>query len=77
MLLPHLSQPGMGRRNIDHAWRITSYCDSATCVEVAGTAQGVAVRDSKLPEGPVLLFTQDEFGAFVKGVKAGEFDDLC
>jgi hypothetical protein len=34
----------------------------------------IAVRDSKHPEGPVLLFTQAEWDAFVAGAKGGEFD---
>lgn len=44
------------------------------CVEIAQQADAVAVRDSKDPEGPVLVFTRKEWGAFVKGVKAGEFN---
>jgi hypothetical protein len=37
----------------------------------------VAVRDSKDPDGPVLLYTRAEWRAFLHGAKAGEFDDLC
>jgi hypothetical protein len=45
------------------------------CVEVRGLADGgVAVRDSKNPEGPVLVFTAAEWDAFVGGAKDGEFD---
>ncbi|GAA4595786.1 DUF397 domain-containing protein [Planotetraspora phitsanulokensis] len=44
------------------------------CVEVALLSQGVAVRDSKNPEGPNLMFTAGEWDAFVDGVKGGEFD---
>lgn len=36
----------------------------------------VAVRDSKDPGGPKLLFTREEWKAFVGGLKAGEFDTL-
>ena len=36
--------------------------------------EAVAVRDSRQPEGPVLLFTQAEWDAFVEGAKDGEFD---
>jgi uncharacterized protein DUF397 len=35
---------------------------------------GMAVRDSKDPEGPILFFTPSEWAAFVGGVKDGEFD---
>ncbi|MBP2705139.1 DUF397 domain-containing protein [Microbispora sp. RL4-1S] len=44
------------------------------CVEVALLHGGVAVRDSKDPEGPRLLFTPTEWEAFIDGVKGGEFD---
>jgi hypothetical protein len=44
------------------------------CVEVAEIDGVIAVRDSKHPEGPVLLFTQAEWDAFVAGAKGGEFD---
>ncbi|WP_169808955.1 DUF397 domain-containing protein [Microtetraspora fusca] len=34
----------------------------------------VGVRDSKDQGGPVLVFTPREWGAFIGGVKDGEFD---
>ena len=47
---------------------------SDNCVEVAFVGDAIAVRDSKSPGGPVLLFTQAEWDAFVGGAKDGEFD---
>lgn len=47
-------------------------CDN--CVEVAFVNSAVAVRDSKDPAGPALIFTPDEWDAFVGGAKDGEFD---
>jgi hypothetical protein len=47
-------------------------CDN--CVEVAFVDKAIAVRDSKNPTGPVLIFTADEWDAFVGGAKDGEFD---
>ena len=47
-------------------------CDN--CVEVAFVDGAIAVRDSKRPGGPILLFTQEEWDAFVLGAKDGEFD---
>lgn len=45
------------------------------CVEVADPADGSRlVRDSKDPSGPRLAFTAGEWDAFVKGIRAGEFD---
>jgi hypothetical protein len=34
----------------------------------------ITVRDGKNPDGPKLIFTPDEWHAFVAGVKDGEFD---
>jgi hypothetical protein len=57
-------------------WQKSSYSTSngGNCVEVAGTGLAVAVRDSKDPEGPALLFTPDDWRTFAAGLKAGEFD---
>lgn len=44
------------------------------CVEVAFVDGVIAVRDSKWPQGPVLIFTAGEWDAFVDGAKGGEFD---
>ena len=47
---------------------------SDNCVEIAFVDEVIAVRDSKRPEGPALIFTQAEWDAFVGGAKDGEFD---
>jgi hypothetical protein len=47
---------------------------SDNCVEVAFVGGAVALRDSKDKSGPVLLFTPEEWLAFVGGTKDGEFD---
>jgi hypothetical protein len=44
------------------------------CVEVAFVDEAIAVRDSKNPTGPALIFTAAEWDAFVGGAKDGEFD---
>jgi uncharacterized protein DUF397 len=44
------------------------------CVQVMNLAGDVAVRDSKDPEGPRLVFTAAEWLAFQDGMAAGEFD---
>ncbi|MFF5537814.1 DUF397 domain-containing protein [Streptomyces cinerochromogenes] len=47
------------------------------CVEVARLPEGsVAVRNSRFPEGPALVFTRAELAAFVDGAKKAEFDHL-
>lgn len=50
---------------------------SGDCVELAGLADGaVAVRNSRDPRGPALIFTRSEIAAFLRGAKDREFDDL-
>jgi hypothetical protein len=44
------------------------------CVEVAIKPGIIGVRDSKNRDGAVLVFNRIEWDAFLKGVKAGEFD---
>lgn len=44
------------------------------CVEIASTAGKVAIRDSKDPGGPILVYTPAEFKAFLHGARNGEFD---
>jgi hypothetical protein len=47
------------------------------CVEVACLPEGgVAMRNSRFPDGAVLTYTQAEMAAFLAGVKDGEFDDV-
>lgn len=58
------------------AWKKSSRsgpnCDN--CLEVACVDGAIAVRDSKNPTGPALVFTRDEWDAFLGGAKDGEFD---
>ncbi|WP_219471295.1 DUF397 domain-containing protein [Nonomuraea rhizosphaerae] len=62
-------------RSHDAAWFKATFSDNGGgCVEVALGADGVAVRDSKDPDGPVLRFSDQEWCAFLAGVHAGEFD---
>ncbi|MGH3920023.1 MAG: DUF397 domain-containing protein [Pseudonocardiaceae bacterium] len=58
------------------AWRKSSHSVNAqNCIEVADLDHGSrAVRDSKDPTGPALMFTATEWSAFTAGVRAGEFD---
>lgn len=60
----------------DHEFRTASFSGTTRtlCVEVAIRADAVAVCDSKDKNGRLLCFSPDEWRAFVKGVKAGEFD---
>ena len=56
----------------EEAWFKSSYSSDqgATCVEIAiPTPAHVAVRDSKTPQGPALLFPPKAFLALVESVK--------
>lgn len=59
-------------------WRKSRYSNpSGNCVEVAGLPDGgVAVRNSRHPNGPALIYTRAEIAAFIHGAKDGEFDNL-
>jgi hypothetical protein len=46
------------------------------CIEVASTFGKVVIRDSKDPNGPILIYGPGEFKAFLDGARNGEFDDL-
>jgi hypothetical protein len=60
------------------SWRRSSFSNGQSmCIEVAGLPDGgVAVRNSRDPDGPVLAYTQAEWAAFMNGCKSGEFDGL-
>lgn len=55
------------------AWQRSTYCNHSSCVEVALLDNQVAVRDSKDAGGPVLLFSREEWTAFLAGAGRGEF----
>jgi|AntDryMetagUQ889_1029465.scaffolds.fasta_scaffold03053_4 hypothetical protein len=59
-------------------WRKSSFSgDQGACVETAPLADGrIAVRNSSDREAGTVFFTRAEMDAWIKGCKAGEFDDL-
>jgi Domain of unknown function (DUF397) len=60
-------------------WHKSSFSGNGNnnCVEMARLANGeVAVRNSRDPDGPTLIYTRPEVEALIRGVRNGEFDDL-
>jgi hypothetical protein len=57
-------------------WRKSSRSgdNGGACVEVARNLPRVAVRDSKDPGGPALVFSPADWQSFTASVKAGRFD---
>jgi hypothetical protein len=57
-------------------WRksVRSGPTGGNCVEVAFLAGGdIALRNSRHPDGPALIFTTAEWDAFIGGARDGEF----
>ena len=66
----------IGTSTIGSAWIKSSYSGptGGNCAEVAFLADGqVAMRNSRHPDGPVLVFTRAEWDAFLSGACDGEF----
>lgn len=56
-------------------WRKSSYSGGGNdCVEVAFIGDGIAVRDSKNPQGGVLRLSRQEWDALLAAARAGELD---
>ncbi|MFB9431156.1 DUF397 domain-containing protein [Streptoalloteichus tenebrarius] len=63
--------------SVGAAWRKSSRSspNGNACVQVAAVGTtAAAVRDSKNPSGPALVFAPAAFAAFVHSVKAGRLD---
>lgn len=60
-------------------WKKSTYSNpSGNCVELTRLpGGGVALRNSRDPEGPALLYTREEISAFLLGAKDGEFDAMA
>jgi Domain of unknown function (DUF397) len=62
----------------DLAWhKAQRSTNNGQCIEVASAVGKIAIRDSKDPDGPILVYTPAEFSAFLEGARNGEFDGLA
>lgn len=65
-----------GSESAPVAWQKSSFSggNQGACVEVAFAGEGILLRHSRNPSGPVLSFTHTEWLAFLTGARNGEFD---
>jgi hypothetical protein len=59
-------------------WRKSKHSNpDGNCVELAGLATSViAVRNSRHPNGPALIYSRAEMAVFIQAVKTGEFGGM-
>jgi hypothetical protein len=54
-------------------WRKSTYSGgNGSCVEIADLRTAAAVRDSKDPDGPRLVFIAEDWRSFTDSIKAGK-----
>lgn len=59
--------------DLKRSWRTSSYSNQGNCVEVSRDEQGLLARDSKAPNGGMLVFADKGASAFLAAVKAGQY----
>lgn len=69
-----MSATGLG----DLRWQKSRRSNSqGNCVEMAELSSGeIALRNSRHPDGPALVYTRAEVAALINGAKDGDFDNL-
>ncbi len=58
-------------------WQKSSFSGTSNCVEMAKLPTGeVALRNSRDPYGPALIYTRGEIEVLLQGARDGDFDAL-
>ncbi len=58
-------------------WHKASYSKENGCIEVGSVPGVIGIRDTKLgAASPILAFDPAEWGAFIRGIKDGELEEL-
>ncbi|MFE2301606.1 DUF397 domain-containing protein [Streptomyces sp. NPDC059445] len=69
-----MSAASLGSEGWHKPWSGTN---GGSCVEAKRLPDGsVALRQSRDPEGPALIWSRDEMAAFIEGAKSGQADFL-
>ncbi|KIZ16110.1 DUF397 domain-containing protein [Streptomyces natalensis] len=77
--MPQQFDNGVSAESIEGAvWRKSRRsAPGGDCVEIAALEDGgFAVRNSRDPQGPALIYTRAEMVAFLGGAKDGDFDAM-
>jgi hypothetical protein len=74
-----MTHNGISAAQLPVTWQKSARSNpSGNCVEMAAMpdGSGIAVRNSRDPEGPALIYTYAEIEAFIGGARDGDFDNL-
>jgi hypothetical protein len=60
----------------EDGWTASTFSGDADAdrIQIKAAGGAYAIRDSKSPDGPLLVFTTAAWKSFTAGVHAGEFD---
>lgn len=65
----------MPDQRLHHVWRKSSYSsNTGECVEIADLVSGVGVRDSRDPDGPVLVFGRGAMADLAARIRDGHHE---
>jgi hypothetical protein len=64
---------GMARSTECFEWRRAKGCSGGNCVEVAKDGDVYLIRDTRHGDAVPLRFTSEEWEAFARGVREGDF----